>query len=116
MSFAEHREHYFGLMRKYVDGDISPDTFVGEYFSLWKSDRDEEWAQTQQWERRYELELSEAFRSSRLSKDEFVKRRLKLFGSVPQEELIHSLIDRGLYRVRRVLPRRYSRPSLATRR
>jgi hypothetical protein len=81
MSYIEHIHHYLSLMRQFLNATLSPRAFDQRYLELWKADRDEEWSIVEGWDRRYDVELHDAFVQGRLSTAEFTSAWNTLFKS-----------------------------------
>jgi hypothetical protein len=81
MSYIQHKGRYLSLMRQFLDTTISPYVFGKRYLELWREDADEDWRIIEQWDKRYDIELQEAFAQGRISQTEFTRAWNTLFNS-----------------------------------
>ena len=91
MSYVANEKRYLQLINRLLSSEVDGETFCREFSSLWKSDRDEQYAERAAWPGRYDLQLIEAHSRGEISTEEFGRKWDDLFGYAGHEHLLEML-------------------------
>lgn len=93
MSYLGNEQNYLELINRFCDHKIEPEVFCQKWLSLWRIDRDEQYARMDFWAERYDIQLQAALESKEITPEEFERKWIDLYGYSEYKHLIE-LIDR----------------------
>jgi hypothetical protein len=91
MSYVANENRYLRLINQLLTSEVGGETFCQEFCSLWKADRDEQYADRNSWAERYDLQLIEAHGRGDISSEEFERKWVELFGYAEYKHLLEML-------------------------
>ena len=91
MSFVGNEKHYLELIRQLLDKEIDGETFCSKFEPSWMADRNEEYAISDTWPERYDLQLIESYRQGAISSEEFERKWVELWGYGGYRNLVEML-------------------------
>jgi hypothetical protein len=80
MNYAEKEERYINLIQQFLKFEINSETFCDTFFKLRREDRKIYDAKIESWSERYDLQLIEALKQEKITKEEFSQKWAELWG------------------------------------
>ncbi len=91
MNYVANEKQYLEIIHQLLNAEVDGETFCREFSSLWKADRDEEYAKRDAWAERYDLQLVDAHGRGEISSEEFERKWVELFGYAEYKDLVEML-------------------------
>ena len=91
MSYIANEGLYLNCLRQFLNSKLNSENFCEEFMRLWKIDRDEEWANCEKWDKRYDLQLIHAYNQGKLTSEELKSKSAELWGYTENTLLVEML-------------------------
>jgi len=94
MSFRTNSHNYLDLMVRFAEGKLSGTHFVTKFMTLWREERDADYAIKKSWKAPYDEMLIDLLKKGKITKEEFAMKWNALWGLSKADQSFRDLSDK----------------------